>query len=181
MKIENFHATTILSVRKNSAVVMIGDGQVTLGNTIMKSNAQKVRPAYQDQVLTGFAGATADAFTLFERFEKKLEEYQGNLKRSAVEMAKEWRSDKFLRRLEAMLCVADKEFSFILSGNGDVIEPEDGVMGIGSGSMYAISAAKALLENTKLDAKEIATKAMEIAAKICIYTNNNFVTLELKK
>lgn len=178
--LENFHATTILSVRKESRIVMIGDGQVTLGHTIMKSNAQKVRKSYHGKVLVGFAGATADAFTLFEKFEGKLEEYQGNLTRAAVEMAKEWRSDKILRRLEAMICVADKEFSFILSGNGDVIEPEDGIMGIGSGSMYAISAAKALLENSQLSAKEIATKAMEIAAKICIYSNNNFVTLELK-
>ena len=184
MKIEslaNFHATTILSVRRKTGVVMVGDGQVTLGNTVVKSNAQKVRKSYQEKILVGFAGTTADAFTLYERFEGKLEEYQGNLTRSAVEMAKEWRSDKVLRRLEAMLCVADKNLSFILSGNGDVIEPEDGVMGIGSGSMYAISAAKALLENTKLSAKDIAIKSMGIAAQVCIYTNNNFVILELNK
>ena len=149
-------ATTILSIRKNKSVVMIGDGQVTLGNTVMKSNARKVKKTYHDKVLAGFAGATADAFTLFERFEGKLEECSGNLTKASVDMAKEWRSDKMLRRLEAMLCVADKEYSFILSGTGDVIEPEDGVMAIGSGSMFAISAAKALMDNTKLTAKEIA-------------------------
>ncbi len=172
-------ATTILSVRKNKSVVMIGDGQVTLGNTVMKSNARKVKKTYHDKVLAGFAGATADAFTLFERFEGKLEECSGNLTKAAVDMAKEWRSDKMLRRLEAMLCVADKKLSFILSGTGDVIEPEDGVMAIGSGSMFAISAAKALMDNTKLTAKEIALKSMEIAANICIYTNRQFSILEL--
>ena len=166
---------------QKDSVVIVGDGQVTLGSTVMKSNAKKVRTTYHNQVLAGFAGATADAFTLFEKFEGKLEEYQGNLTKAAVEMAKEWRSDKILRKLEAMLCVANKDSSFILSGNGDVIEPEDGIMGIGSGSMYAIAAAKALLENTKLNSKEIALKSMEIAANICIYTNDNFVVCELKK
>ena len=175
----NMEATTILSVRKNKSVVMIGDGQVTLGNTVMKSNAKKVRKAYHNKVLAGFAGSTADAFTLFERFEGKLEECQGNLTKASVDMAKEWRSDKMLRRLEAMLCVADKDYSFILSGTGDVIEPEDGVMAIGSGGMFAISAAKALMNNTKFSAKEIALKSMEIAANICIYTNRNFNILEL--
>ena len=172
-------ATTILSVRKNKSVVMIGDGQVTLGNTIMKSNAKKVKKTYHNKVLAGFAGATADAFTLFERFEGKLEESQGNLTKAAVDMAKEWRSDKMLRRLEAMLCVADKDYSFILSGTGDVIEPEYGIMAIGSGGIFAISAAKALMNNTKLSAKEIALKSMEITADICIYTNRNFNILEL--
>ena len=172
-------STTVLSVRKKSSVVMISDGQVTLGHNVMKGNAKKVRKTYGDKVLAGFAGATADAFTLFDKFEAKLEEYQGNLTRSAVEMAKEWRSDKILRRLEAMLCVADAKNSFILSGNGDVIEPEDGIMAIGSGSMYALAAGKSLLENTNLSAKDIAKKAMVITANICIYTNNNFTLIEL--
>lgn len=174
-----FKGTTILSVRKKSSVVMIGDGQVTLGHTVMKNNAQKVRKTYSNKVLTGFAGSTADAFTLFERFESKLEKFQGQLVKSAVEMAKEWRSDKILRRLEAMLCVADLKNSLILSGNGDVIEPENGLMAIGSGSMYALAAAKALLENSDLSAKVIATKSMKIASGICIYTNDTFVTIDL--
>lgn len=172
--------TTIVSVRRNNQVVVGGDGQVTLGHTIMKANARKVRRLYKDKILAGFAGATADAFTLFEKFEAKLEMHQGNLVRSAVELAKDWRTDKILRRLEAMLVVADEKASLIISGNGDVIEPENGLIAIGSGGSYAKSAALALLENTELDAKAITTKALEIAASVCIYTNNHFTieTLE---
>lgn len=172
-----FHATTILSVRHRKQVVIGGDGQVSLGDTMMKGNAKKVRRLYNDRVLAGFAGGTADAFTLFERFEGKLEKHQGHLVRSAVELAKDWRTDRMLRRLEALLAVADRESSLIISGNGDVIEPEHGVMAIGSGGDYAKAAALGLVENTKLSAREIVERSMAIAAKICIYTNEH-LTLE---
>ncbi|MGK0288949.1 MAG: ATP-dependent HslUV protease subunit HslV [bacterium] len=171
--------TTILSVRTKDKVVLIGDGQVSLGNTVMKPNATKLRTTYHGKVIAGFAGSTADAFTLFEKFDAKLEEYNGNLRRSAVELAKDWRTNKMLRNLEAMLMVIDAKESLLISGNGDVIEPEDGVLAIGSGGMYALSAARALLNNTEMDAKEIAIKSMEIAASICIYTNDNFAIEEL--
>jgi ATP-dependent HslUV protease subunit HslV len=177
--LEQYRGTTILSVRRNGKVVVGGDGQVSLGNTIMKGNARKVRRLYNDKVLAGFAGGTADAFTLFERFEGKLEKYSGNLTRAAVELAKDWRSDKALRRLEALLVVADKEASLIISGNGDVIEPEESLMAIGSGGPFAQSAARALLENTKLDARAIVEKALGIAADICVYTNHNLSIEEL--
>lgn len=175
---EQYHGTTILSVRRGSRVAMGGDGQVTLGNIVVKASAKKVRRLYQNRILAGFAGGTADAFTLFERFEAKLEKHQGNLLRSAVELAKDWRTDRMLRRLEAMLSVADKENSLIITGNGDVLEPEQGIVAIGSGGAYAQSAARALLENTQLDPLEIVTKSLEIAGDICIYTNRNF-TLEV--
>jgi ATP-dependent HslUV protease subunit HslV len=171
---EQFKGTTIVSVRRNGTVAVGGDGQVSLSNTIMKGNARKVRRLADGEVLAGFAGGTADAFTLFELFEGKLEQY-GNLTRAAIELAKDWRTDRRLRRLEALLCVADSETSLIISGNGDVIEPEDDLMAIGSGGPYAQSAARALLENTDLEAGEIVQKALEIAAAICIYTNNNIV------
>ncbi len=171
---EQFRGTTIVSVRRNGIVAIGGDGQVSLSNTIMKGNARKVRRLADDQVLAGFAGGTADAFTLFELFEGKLERY-GNLTRAAIELAKDWRTDRRLRRLEALLCVADNETSLIISGNGDVIEPEDDLMAIGSGGPYAQSAARALLENTELGAGEIVQKALEISAAICIYTNDNIV------
>ncbi len=171
---EQFRGTTIVSVRRNGIVAIGGDGQVSLSNTIMKGNARKVRRLADDQVLAGFAGGTADAFTLFELFEGKLERY-GNLARAAIELAKDWRTDRRLRRLEALLCVADNETSLIISGNGDVIEPEDDLMAIGSGGPYAQSAARALLENTELGASEIVQKALEISAAICIYTNDNIV------
>lgn len=175
------HGTTIVSVRRGNQVVVGGDGQVTLGHTIMKSNARKVRRLYHNKILAGFAGGTADAFTLFERFENKLETHQGNLVRSAVELAKDWRTDRMLRRLEAMLVVADEKASLIISGNGDVIEPENGLIAIGSGGAYAKSAAMALLDNTQLSAREITEKSLDIAASICIYTNRSFTieTLEL--
>lgn len=176
---EQFHGTTILSVRRFDKVVIGGDGQVSLGHTVMKSNARKVRFLYHNQVIAGFAGATADAFTLFELFEAKLEKHQGHLMRSAVELAKDWRTDKILRRLEALLAVADKKYSLIISGNGDVIEPEEGIMAIGSGGDYARSSAKALLDNTELNAREIVEKSLGIAANICIYTNHNFTIEEL--
>lgn len=175
----DFHGTTVLCVKKNDSVIIASDGQVTMGNTVLKHNAKKIRKLYNGQVLTGFAGSTADAFTLFERFEGKLETYKGNLLRAAVELAKDWRTDKILRRLEALLIVADKEHILIISGNGDVIEPEDQVAAIGSGGPFAFAAAKALYDNTELPAKEIAIKAMEIASKICIYTNNIIITEEL--
>jgi ATP-dependent HslUV protease, peptidase subunit HslV len=178
-EVASFHGTTILSVRRDGVVAMGGDGQVTIGSTVMKSNARKVRRLYQNKVLAGFAGGTADAFTLFERFEGKLEKY-GNLTRGAIELAKDWRTDRYLRRLEALLCVADAQSSFIISGNGDVIEPELQLMAIGSGGPYAQSAARALLEDTKLSAHEIVEKAMNIAADICIYTNRNLTIEELK-
>jgi ATP-dependent HslUV protease subunit HslV len=172
---EQFRGTTILSVRRNGAVVIGGDGQVSLGNTVMKGNARKVRRLYKGQVIAGFAGATADAFTLFERFEGKLEKHQGHLTRAAVELAKDWRTDRMLRRLEAMLCVADLEASLIITGTGDVLEPEDDLMSIGSGSGFAQAAARALLQNTDLGAREIVERALGIAADICIYTNQNLV------
>ena len=171
------HGTTILSVRRNGVVAVGGDGQVSLGNTVMKSNARKVRRLYDGKVLAGFAGGTADAFTLFERFEAKLQQY-GNLTRAAIELAKDWRTDRSLRRLEALLCVADAKNSFIVSGNGDVIEPEDDIMAIGSGGAYAQAAARALAQNTDLDARTIVEKALNIAADICIYTNRN-LTIEV--
>lgn len=174
------HGTTILSVRRGASVAMGGDGQVTLGNTVMKPNARKVRRLYNDQVLAGFAGGTADAFTLFERFEEKLSKHSGNLTRAAVELAKDWRTDRMLRRLEALLCVADKTASLIISGNGDVIEPEHGLMAIGSGGMFAQAAARALLDSTELDARVITERALNIAADICIYTNRNLTIEELK-
>ena len=176
---EQFRGTTILSVRRGAKVVVGGDGQVSLGDTVMKGNASKIRKLYRDQVLAGFAGGTADAFTLFERFEAKLESYSGNLVRSAVELAKDWRTDRMLRRLEAMLCVADKSSSLLISGNGDVIEPETGIMAIGSGGSYAKAAAQALMENTELDARAIVEKSMAIAADICIYTNSSITIEEL--
>ncbi len=176
---ESPHATTILSVRRNGIVCIGGDGQVSLGNTVMKGNARKVRRLYDGKVLAGFAGGTADAFTLFERFEAKLQQY-GNLTRAAIELAKDWRSDRSLRRLEALLCVADVKSSFIISGNGDVIEPEDDIMAIGSGGAFAQSAARALLQNTELEARTIVEKALNIAADICIYTNRNLTIEELK-
>ncbi len=170
-------STTILSVRRDNKVVLGGDGQVSLGDTVIKSNTTKVRKLYKDQVLAGFAGGTADAFTLFARFEGKLQEHQGNLVRAAVELAKDWRTDRFLRRLEALLIVCDLKSSLIISGNGDVIEPEGGLMAIGSGGNYAKAAAKALLESTELDAREIVERSLTIAAEICIYTNHN-ITIE---
>jgi len=175
----NPHSTTILAVRKNGAIAMGGDGQVTLGNTVMKGNARKVRRLYNDKVLAGFAGGTADAFTLFERFEGKLEKY-GNLTRAAIELAKDWRSDRYLRRLEALLLVGDKDKLFVISGNGDVIEPEHDAAAIGSGGSFALAAARALSESTDLDARSIVEKAMNIAADICIYTNRNLILDELK-
>jgi ATP-dependent HslUV protease subunit HslV len=176
---EGMHGTTILSVRRNGRVVIAGDGQVTLGSTVLKANARKVRRLYKDQVLAGFAGGTADAFTLFERFEGKLEKHQGQLTRAAVELAKDWRTDRILRRLEAMLAVADKTASLIITGQGDVVEPENGLIGIGSGGPYALAAARALLEGTELEARAIAEKALGIAADICIYTNRNVAIEEL--
>jgi ATP-dependent HslUV protease subunit HslV len=177
--LEQFHGTTILSVRRGDEVVMGGDGQVTLGNTIMKGNARKVRRLYSDKVLAGFAGATADAFTLFEKFEGKLEQFSGNLTRAAVELAKDWRTDKVLRHLQALLCVADRSASLIISGNGDVIEPENNLIAIGSGGPFAQAGARALLENTDLSAREIVEKGLAIAADICIYTNRNFTIEQL--
>ncbi len=175
---EQFRGTTIVSVRRHGKVAMAGDGQVSLGNTIMKGNARKVRRLAGGKVIAGFAGGTADAFTLFELFEAKLEQY-GNLTRAAIELAKDWRTDRRLRRLEALLCVADGDASLIISGNGDVIEPEDDLMAIGSGGAYAQAAAKALLDNTELGAREIVERALEIAADICVYTNRNVVVEEL--
>ena len=175
-KIE-LHGTTVLSVRRGDQVVIGGDGQVSMGATIMKGNARKVRRLYKDKVLAGFAGGTADAFTLFERFEGKLEKHQGNLTRAAVELAKDWRTDRLLRRLEALLAVADRDASLIISGNGDVIEPEQGIMAIGSGGPFAQAAAQALLENTELGAKEVVEKSLQIASVICVYTNQN-LTIE---
>ncbi|MDK9702976.1 MAG: ATP-dependent protease subunit HslV [Sulfuritalea sp.] len=170
---DQYHGTTILSVRRGNSVALGGDGQVTLGNIVVKATARKVRRLYNEQILAGFAGGTADAFTLFERFEAKLEQYQGNLLRAAVELAKDWRTDRALRRLEAMLSVADREHSLIITGNGDVLEPEYGLVAIGSGGAYAQSAARALLENTDLAPAEIVKKSLEIAGDLCIYTNQN--------
>ena len=174
------HGTTILSVRRNDRVVIGGDGQVTLGDTRMKGNARKVRRLYNDQVIAGFAGGTADAFTLFERFEAKLQKHQGNLTRAAVELSKDWRTDRMLRRLEALLAVADASASLILSGTGDVIEPEEGIMAIGSGGAYAKAAARALVSETQMDARTIVEKALGIAADICIYTNHSLTIEELE-
>ncbi|MEN1727582.1 MAG: ATP-dependent protease subunit HslV [Pseudomonadota bacterium] len=171
---EQYRGTTIVSVRRGNQVVIAGDGQVTLGNTVMKANARKVRRLYKNQVLAGFAGATADAFTLFERFEAKLEMHSGHLTRAAVELAKDWRTDRLLRRLEALLAVADGEASLIITGNGDVIEPEDDLIAIGSGGPFAQSAARALLRHSELDAEAICREALTIAGEICIYTNHNF-------
>jgi len=169
---ESYHGTTIVSVRRGNVVALGGDGQVTLGNVVVKGGAKKIRRLYQDRILAGFAGGTADAFTLFERFEAKLEKHQGNLMRSAVELAKDWRTDRILRRLEAMLAVADKQHSLIITGMGDVLEPEHGIVAIGSGGPYAQSAARALLENTNLSVKDIVDKSLAVAADICIYTNH---------
>src|SRR5437868_8071913 len=172
-------STTVLLVRKATRVALAGDGQVTLGETIMKASAKKVRRLYNDTILAGFAGATADAFSLLTRFESKLEQYHGNLERAAIELSKEWRTDKILRHLEALLVVADSKSSFLLSGNGDVIAPDDGVLAIGSGGSYALAAARALVANTELSAREIAIEAMRIAGEICIYSNANVVIEEL--
>ena len=177
MDATTFHATTVVSVRHRGRVAMAGDGQVSLGATIMKHTARKVRRVYHDRVLAGFAGAAADAFTLFERFEGRLEQHRGNLRRAAVELAKEWRSDRVLRRLEALLAVADTDASFIVSGTGEVLEPDDGLIGIGSGGPFALSAARALVAHSELDAKGIVTEAMRIAAGICVYTNDH-ITVE---
>jgi len=174
---ESWHGTTIISVRKGNEVVIAGDGQVTLGQTVIKANARKVRRLANGEIVAGFAGATADAFTLFERLEAKLEQHPGNLTRAAVEMAKDWRTDRYLRRLEAMMAVADASVSLVLTGNGDVLEPEDGLIGIGSGGSFALSAAKALADRDDMDAEAIARKAMTIAADICVYTNTN-ITIE---
>jgi ATP-dependent HslUV protease subunit HslV len=173
------HGTTILSVRRGQNVAIAGDGQVTMGNTVLKRNARKIRKMYNDRILAGFSGATADAFTLFEKFEGKIEAYRGNITRAAVELAKDWRTDKILRRLEAMLIVADTEHTFIVSGTGDVIEPEDGIASIGSGGPFAQAAARALTENTDLAARDIVEKALKIAGEICIYTNEHIITEEL--
>jgi ATP-dependent HslUV protease, peptidase subunit HslV len=174
-----FKSTTILGVRHRDRAVLAGDGQVTFGQTVVKQRARKIRRLYNDRILAGFAGSAADSFALFARFESKLEQYRGNLERSAVELAKDWRSDRILRRLEAMLIVMDKSQTFLLSGTGDLIEPDDGIVAIGSGGPYAMAAAKALANDTDLDARAIAQKAMAIAAEICIYTNPNIVLEEL--
>jgi len=177
--VDQYRGTTVLSVRRGNKVVIGADGQVTLGNTVMKGNARKLRRLYHNKVIAGFAGGTADAFTLFEYFESKLEKHSGHLVRAAVEMAKDWRTDRSLRRLEALLAVANEEASLIISGNGDVIEPEEGLIAIGSGGPFAQSAARALLENTELSAEEIVKKALNIAGDICIYTNHNILIEEL--
>jgi ATP-dependent HslUV protease, peptidase subunit HslV len=174
-----FHATTVLAVRHGGQTVMASDGQVTFGDTVVKQHARKIRRLYNDRVLAGFAGSAADSFALFSRFEAKLEQYRGNLERSAVELAKDWRTDRILRRLEAMLVVMDGQATYLLSGNGDLIEPDDGIAAIGSGGPYALAAAKALALNTDLDARAIAEKAMAIAGQICIYTNEQIVVEEL--
>jgi ATP-dependent HslUV protease subunit HslV len=174
-----FHSTTIIAVRHRDRAVLAGDGQVTFGATVMKQSAKKIRRLYNDRILAGFAGSAADSFALFARFESKLEQFRGNLERSAVELAKDWRTDRVLRRLEAMLVVLDKTSTFLLSGNGDLIEPDDGIVAIGSGGPFALAAAKALAHNTDLDARAIAEKSMAIAAEICIYTNANIVVEEL--
>ncbi|MBX2808081.1 MAG: ATP-dependent protease subunit HslV [Cellvibrionaceae bacterium] len=176
---QQYRGTTIVSVRRNGSVVIGGDGQVSMGNIVMKGNARKVRRLYNDKVIAGFAGGTADAFTLFERFEAKLQSYNGQLTRAAVELAKDWRSDRALRRLEALLAVANEEASLIISGNGDVIQPEDDLIAIGSGGPYAQSAARALLDNTELSARQITEKALTIAGDICVYTNHNHTLEEL--
>lgn len=175
----SFHATTILAVRKNGRVALGGDGQVSMGDTVMKAHAQKVRKLRDGKVVAGFAGSVADAFTLFEKFEEKLERYPGNLSRAAVELAKDWRSDRVLRRLEALLAVADRDNMYVLSGNGDVIEPDDEIIAIGSGGSFALAAARALKQHTELSSAEIVQKGLEIAADICVYTNRNITVLEL--
>tara|TARA_Y100000590_G_C15730845_1_gene1016967 strand:+ start:2180 stop:2728 length:549 start_codon:yes stop_codon:yes gene_type:complete len=181
MKNNMIKSTTIIGIRKENLVVIAGDGQASLGNTVMKSHVKKVRRlGKEESVIAGFAGSTADAFALFERLESKLEQHTNQLKRACVELAKDWRTDRYLRRLEAMMIVADKKVSLLISGTGDVIEPDDGILGIGSGGPYAISAAKALLSNTSLNAEEIATKSLNIAADICIYTNHNIVLEKIK-
>ena len=177
---EQYDGTTIVSVRRGNKVVVGGDGQVSQGNTVMKGNARKVRRLYKDQVIAGFAGGTADAFTLFERFEEQLEKHQGKLVRASVELAKLWRTERSLRRLEALLIVADKDASLIITGNGDVIEPEEGITAIGSGGTFAMAAARALLHNTDLDAEDIVRKSLTIAADICVYTNHNHTIEELE-
>ena len=177
---EQYDGTTIVSVRRSNKVVVGGDGQVSQGNTVMKGNARKVRRLYKDQVIAGFAGGTADAFTLFERFEEQLEQHRGKLVRASVELAKLWRTERSLRRLEALLIVADKDASLIITGNGDVIEPEEGIMAIGSGGTFAMAAARALLQNTDLDAEDIVRKSLTIAADICVYTNHNHTIEELE-
>ena len=174
-----FHSTTILAVRHRGQAVLAGDGQVTFGQTVMKQGARKIRRLYNDRILAGFAGSAADSFALFSKFESKLEQYRGNLERSAVELARDWRSDRVLRRLEAMLIVLDKDQTYLLSGNGDLIEPDDGVVAIGSGGPYALAAARALVGSTELDARVIAQTAMQIAGDICIYTNTSIVIEEL--
>ncbi|HJP87260.1 MAG TPA: ATP-dependent protease subunit HslV [Gemmatimonadaceae bacterium] len=176
--LEKVRSTTILAVRRDGKVALGGDGQVTVGQTVMKSNAQKVRALHGGKLLAGFAGAAADAFTLFEKFEEKLERYPGNLPRAAVELAKDWRSDRVLRRLEALLAVTDREHSFVISGTGDIIEPDDGILAIGSGGSYALAAARALMQNTDLAPREIVQRGLEIAAEICVYTNANITVLE---
>jgi len=176
---DTVRSTTILAVRHRDHAVLAGDGQVTFGQTVVKQGARKIRPLYNDRILAGFAGSAADSFALFSRFESKLEQYRGNLERSAVELARDWRTDRILRRLEAMLIVLDKTATFLLSGNGDLIEPDDGIVAIGSGGPFALAAAKALAGNTELDARSIAEKAMAIASQICIYTNNQIVVEEL--
>ncbi len=178
---EQIRSTTVLGIRRNGKIAIAGDGQVTIGNTIMKSGAKKVRKIYNDKILAGFAGSSADSFTLFEKFEKKLKEFKGDLTRSAVELAKEWRSDKYLRKLEALLIVMDNKAGYIISGTGDVIDADDEIYAIGSGGPYALAAARALLQNTELEAKQIAKISLEIAGSICIYTNTNIITLELGK
>jgi len=174
-----FHSTTIICIRHQGKVAIAGDGQVSLGETVLKQKANKIRLLYKGKVLAGFAGATSDAFALFTRFEAKLEEFRGNLSRAAIELAKDWRMDKALRRLEALLIVADKDNSFLISGTGDVVEPDDGIIAIGSGGPFALAAARALLKHTKLTAREIALQAMEISAGICVYTNNQITIEEL--
>jgi ATP-dependent HslUV protease, peptidase subunit HslV len=173
------HGTTVLCVRRDNKVVMAGDGQVTLGESVVKHSAKKIRRLFEDKVLAGFAGSTADAFSLFSRFENKLQEHHGNLARSAVELAKEWRTDRALRHLDALLLVADTKSTFLLSGHGDIIEPDDGIVAIGSGGSFALAAARALMKNTKMSAKDIVQEAMRIAAEICIFTNGNFTIEEL--
>ncbi len=179
MRSERFRGTTIIAVRRSGGVAMAGDGQVTMGNTVMKANARKIRKIYDGRILVGFAGATADAFTLFERFEGKVKEYGGDITRAAVELAKDWRTDRILRRLEAMLLVADRKSTFLISGTGDVIEPEQGAIAIGSGGSYAYAAARAFFDSSQLSAREIAEKSLRIAAEICIYTNGEIVVEEL--
>jgi ATP-dependent HslUV protease subunit HslV len=177
--LQRIHSTTILCVRKNGKVAIGGDGQVTVGETVMKANANKVRTLRGGKILAGFAGAAADAFTLFEKFEEKLERYPTNLPRAAVELAKDWRSDRVLRRLEALLVVADRDHGFVISGSGELIEPDDGVLAIGSGGSFALAAARALIKDTPLDPAEVVKKSLEIAAEICVYTNSNITVLEL--